>query len=140
MKTQTGFTLIEIMVVVVIIGILGALVVPNFLGQADETRITAARSDISSIGNALDLYRLHNHNYPSTDQGLEALVNKPSGYPEAKNWQTDGYLKKVPNDPWGNPYQYISPGANGAYDLLSLGADNREGGEGANADIKSWEI
>ncbi|MEC8429405.1 MAG: type II secretion system major pseudopilin GspG [Pseudomonadota bacterium] len=140
MKTQSGFTLIEIMVVVVIIGILGALVVPNFLGQADETRITAARSDISSIGNALDLYRLHNHNYPSTDQGLEALVNKPSGYPEAKNWQTDGYLKKVPNDPWGNPYQYISPGANGAYDLLSLGADNREGGEGANADIKSWEI
>lgn len=140
MKTQTGFTLIEIMVVVVIIGILGALVVPNFLGQADETRITAARSDISSIGNALDLYRLHNHNYPSTDQGLEALVNKPSGYPEAKNWQTDGYLKKVPNDPWGNPYQYISPGANGAYDLLSLGADNREGGEGANADIMSWEI
>ncbi|MEL7400625.1 MAG: type II secretion system major pseudopilin GspG, partial [Pseudomonadota bacterium] len=134
------FTLIEIMVVVVIIGILGALVVPNFLGQADETRITAARSDISSIGNALDLYRLHNHNYPSTDQGLEALVNKPSGYPEAKNWQTDGYLKKVPNDPWGNPYQYISPGANGAYDLLSLGADNREGGEGANADIMSWEI
>ena len=140
MKTQSGFTLIEIMVVVVIIGILGALVVPNFLGQADETRITAARSDISSIGNALDLYRLHNHNYPSTDQGLEALVNKPSGYPEAKNWQADGYLKKVPNDPWGNPYQYISPGANGAYDLLSLGADNREGGEGANADINSWEL
>lgn len=140
MKTQSGFTLIEIMVVVVIIGILGALVVPNFLGQADETRITAARSDISSIGNALDLYRLHNHNYPSTDQGLEALVNKPGGYPEAKNWQSEGYLKKIPNDPWGNPYQYISPGANGAYDLLSLGADNKEGGEGANADILSWEL
>lgn len=134
-STQGGFTLIEIMVVVVILGILAALVAPNILGRAGEARITAAQSDINSIGNALDLYKLDNHAYPSTDQGLEALVSKPSGYPEPANWNPEGYLKSLPKDPWGNEYQYLSPGSERAYDLYSLGADKREGGEGDNTDI-----
>ncbi len=138
-KKQKGFTLIEIMVVVVILGILGALVVPNILGRTGEARGTAAKSDIQSISNALDLYKLDNHTYPSTDQGLEALVSKPSGYPEAKNWNANGYLKRLPQDPWGNEYQYVSPGSNGAFDLYSLGADSREGGENDAADITNWE-
>ncbi|MBU3071518.1 type II secretion system major pseudopilin GspG [Aestuariicella sp. G3-2] len=133
--TQRGFTLIEIMVVVVILGILAALVAPNILGRTGEARITAAQSDINSISNALDLYKLDNHAYPSTDQGLEALVSKPSGYPEPANWNPEGYLKNLPKDPWGNDYQYLSPGSERAYDLYSLGADKREGGEGDNADI-----
>lgn len=133
--SQSGFTLIEIMVVVVILGILAALVAPNILGRTGEARITAAQSDINSISNALDLYKLDNHAYPSTDQGLEALVSKPSGYPEPANWNPEGYLKNLPKDPWGNDYQYLSPGSERAYDLYSLGADKREGGEGDNADI-----
>lgn len=133
--SQSGFTLIEIMVVVVILGILAALVAPNILGRAGEARITAAQSDINSIGNALDLYKLDNHAYPSTDQGLEALVRTPGGYPEPANWNPEGYLKTLPKDPWGNEYQYLSPGTKRAYDLYSLGADKREGGEGDNADI-----
>lgn len=141
MKTQQqGFTLIEIMVVIVILGILGAMIVPNILGRTEETRITAAKGDIRAIGNALDLYRLDNFNYPSTDQGLEALVTKPSGFPEPKNWNPDGYLPKLPADPWGNPYQYISPGSHGDYDLYSLGADGKEGGEDDGKDILSWEL
>jgi general secretion pathway protein G len=138
-KKQNGFTLIEIMVVVVILGILGALVVPNILGRTGEARGTAAKSDIQSISNALDLYKLDNHIYPSTDQGLEALVSKPSGYPEAKNWNPNGYLKRLPQDPWGNEYQYVSPGSNGAFDLYSLGADSREGGEDDAADVTNWQ-
>lgn len=140
MKKQNGFTLIEIMVVVVILGILGALIVPNILGRTEEARITAAQSDIRSIGNALNLYRLDNFNYPSTDQGLEALVSKPSGYPEAKNWNSEGYLAKLPKDPWGNSYLYLSPGAHGPYDLYSQGADGKEGGEGSDQDIANWEL
>ena len=132
---QRGFTLIEIMVVVVILGILAALIAPNILGRTGEARITAAKADINSIGNALDLYKLDNFSYPSTDQGLQALVSKPGGFPEAPNWNPDGYLKSLPVDPWGNEYQYLSPGSNKPYDLYSLGADKREGGEGENADI-----
>ena len=132
---QRGFTLIEIMVVVVILGVLAALVAPNILGRTGDARITAAKSDINSIGNALDLYKLDNHSYPSTDQGLEALVSKPSGFPEPANWNPEGYLKTLPKDPWGNDYLYLSPGQNGGYDLYSLGADKREGGDGENADI-----
>lgn len=135
---QRGFTLIEIMVVVVILGILGALVVPNILGRTGEARATAAKSDLSSIANALDLYKLDNYSYPSTDQSLLALVSKPSGYPDAMNWNAAGYLQKVPLDPWGKPYLYLSPGAEEAFDLLSLGADGREGGEGNNTDISVW--
>ena len=132
---QRGFTLIEIMVVVVILGVLAALVAPNILGRTGDARITAAKSDINSIGNALDLYKLDNHSYPSTDQGLEALVSKPSGFPEPADWNPEGYLKTLPKDPWGNDYLYLSPGQNGGYDLYSLGADKREGGDGENADI-----
>lgn len=139
-RAQKGFTLIEIMVVIVILGVLAALVVPNIMGRPDEARVTAAQSDIRSISNALDLFKLDNFGYPTTDQGLEGLVTKPSGSPEPKNWNPDGYLKKVPKDPWGNEYQYLSPGAHGKFDLYSLGADGREGGEGVNADINSWDI
>jgi general secretion pathway protein G len=139
-QNQGGFTLIEIMVVIVILGILAALVVPNIMGRPDEARITAAKADIRTISNALNMYKLHNYTYPSTDQGLQALITKPSGEPEAKNWAPDGYLSRLPKDGWGNEYQYLSPGAHGKFDLYSLGADGREGGEGVDADITSWEL
>lgn len=137
---QTGFTLIEIMVVVIILGVLGALVVPKIMSKPDQARIVAAQADIRNIASTLDMYKLDNFNYPSTAQGLQALVTKPSGTPEAKNWNTDGYLKKLPIDPWGNPYLYISPGAHGAFDLYSWGADGKEGGEDKGKDIVSWEV
>ena len=138
--TQSGFTLIEIMVVVVILGILGALVIPKIMSKQDQARIVAAQADIRNIASALDMYKLDNFSYPSTAQGLQALVTKPSGTPEAKNWNPDGYLKKMPKDPWGNPYQYISPGAHGDFDLYSWGPDGKEGGDDKNADIVSWEV
>lgn len=137
---QQGFTLIEIMVVIVILGILAALVVPNIMGRPDEARVSAAKSDIQAISNALNLYKLDNYSYPSTDQGLEALISKPAGSPEAKNWNPDGYLAKMPKDGWGNDYLYLSPGAHGRFDLYSLGADGREGGEGVDQDIVSWDL
>tara|TARA_B100000809_G_scaffold262444_1_gene313419 strand:+ start:1671 stop:2114 length:444 start_codon:yes stop_codon:yes gene_type:complete len=138
---QTGFTLIEIMVVVVIIGLLVGLIGPKVLGRAGDARMTAAKSDISNLGRALDIYKLDNYSYPNTDQGLQALVTEPSGEPEARNWNPDGYLPKVPNDPWGTEYIYMSPGVNGGkYDLYTLGADGREGGEGEAADVNSWEL
>lgn len=139
-RSMAGFTLIEIMVVIVILGILGALVIPNVIGRTGAARVTAAKSDIRAIGNALNLYKLDNFNFPSTDQGLQALVEQPSGFPEPKNWNPEGYLDKVPKDPWGNPYQYISPGQHGKYDLSSLGADGAPDGEGEAADINSWEL
>ncbi|MBH9396982.1 type II secretion system major pseudopilin GspG [Pseudomonas aeruginosa] len=138
---QRGFTLIEIMVVVVILGVLAALVVPQIMSRPDQAKVTAAQSDIKAIAMALDIYKLDNHGYPSTQQGLEALVSKPSGSPPARNWNPDGYLKRLPIAPWGNPYQYIVPGSQGnAYDLFSYGADGRSGGEGLNADIGSWNL
>jgi general secretion pathway protein G len=137
-KQQAGFTLIEIMVVVVIIGILGALIIPNIMGRTDDARKTATQSDIRAISNALNLYRLDNFTYPSTEQGLEALVTEPDGFPVAKNWNPDGYLSKLPKDPWGNAYLYLSPGVHGDYDLYSYGADGNEGGEDAGADIVNW--
>lgn len=137
---QRGFTLIEIMVVVVIIGLLAAIIAPNILGKSDQARVTVARTQLKQIANALDLYRLDNHTYPSTQQGLQALVNKPSGFPEAKNWNPDGYMKAIPNDPWGDPYQYVSPGADHAYDLYSYGSDGREGGTGTAADLSVWDV
>ena len=123
----------EILVVVMIVGILGAIVVPNLLGRPDQARVTAAESDIRSLANALDIYRLDNFNYPSTDQGLEALVSKPSGFPEPKNYSPDGYVKNVPTDPWGSPYIYERTGE--GFALFSLGSDGQEGGDGLNADI-----
>ncbi|MCW8126000.1 type II secretion system major pseudopilin GspG [Microbulbifer halophilus] len=139
LRKSGGFTLIEIMVVIVILGVLAALVVPNVLGRTGEARMKAAAVDLRAIETALDMYRMDNFVYPSSDQGLEALISKPSGFPEAKNW-SQPYLKKAPRDPWGNDYQYISPGANGPYDLFSLGADGKPGGEGEAADIFVNEI
>ncbi len=134
-KNTSGFTLIEIMVVVVILGILGALIVPNIIGRPDEARVQAAKADIESIGTALELYRLDNSIYPSTDQGLDALVTEPSGFPEARRWNQDGYLKKLPVDPWDEPYMYFSEDR--SYEIYSYGADRKEGGEGVDADISS---
>ena len=125
-----GFTLIEIMVVMVILGLLVAIVAPNIMGRSDQAKVTVAETQLSNIANALDLYRLDNSHYPSTQQGLEALVSKPSGSPEPKNWNSDGYLKSVPEDPWGSEYQYVSPGTEGPYDLYSYGSDGQEGGDG----------
>ena len=138
-RRQSGFTLIEIMVVVVILGILAAMVAPKILSRPDQAKVTVARSDIETISQALELYRLDNGFYPSLDQGLDALVKKPTLAPEPRNWNPEGYLKKAPADPWGNPYLYLQPGNKGKYDLYSLGADGREGGEGLDADIGNWE-
>ena len=139
-QRQQGFTLIEIMVVVVILGILAALVVPQVMSRPDQAKVTVAQGDIKAIAAALDMYRLDNHVYPSTQQGLEALVKKPSGMPAAKNWNKDGYLKRLPVDPWGNPYQYLAPGSQGLFDLYSLGADGKEGGREKSADIGNWDL
>lgn len=140
LRTMRGFTLIEVLVVVVILGILAAVVVPNIMGAPDEARIAKAKQDIRQIESALQMYRLDNFNYPSTQQGLEALVSKPSGDPPANNWRPGGYLRKLPKDPWGNPYQYLSPGVHGEYDVFSLGADGKPGGEGPAADIGNWNL
>ena len=139
-RKQGGFTLIEIMVVVVILGILAALVVPQVMNRPDQAKVTVAKGDIKAIGAALDMYKLDNYAYPSTQQGLDALVEKPGGNPQPKNWNRDGYLKRVPKDPWGNEYQYLSPGTQGPYDLYSYGADGKQGGSELNADIGNWDL
>lgn len=138
-RNAVGFTLIEVMVVVVILAILGALVMPKIMSRPDEARVVAARNDIGAMAQALKLYRLDNHRYPSTDQGMAALVMGPASGPPAPNWRAGGYLEKLPKDPWGAPYQYLEPGAHGEYDLYSLGADGQIGGEGSDADITSWD-
>jgi general secretion pathway protein G len=130
-----GFTLIEILVVVTILGILAALVVPQLMSYPDDARITRAKQDIQTLRTALDLYRMDNFTYPSTEQGLRALVERPSGRPEAPNWRAGGYIKELPKDPWGSDYVYLSPGRGSDFDLYSLGADRAPGGEGAAADI-----
>jgi general secretion pathway protein G len=138
-RAQRGFTLVEIMVVVVIIGILGALVVPKLLGRTGESRVTAARVDISTLMQALKLYKLDNQRYPTTEQGLQALVQKPTGGPAATGWKEGGYLERLPKDPWGNAYQYLSPGIHGEVDVFSFGADGQPGGSGEDADVGSWD-
>jgi general secretion pathway protein G len=138
-RRQRGFTLVEIMVVVVIIGILGALVVPKLLGRTGESRVTAARVDISTMMSALKLYKLDNQRYPTTEQGLQSLVQKPTSGPAANGWKEGGYVERLPKDPWGNPYQYLSPGLHGEVDIFSLGADGQPGGTGEDADVGSWE-
>lgn len=135
-----GFTLIEIMVVVVIMGILAALVVPKLMGRTDDARIVAAKQDIATMMGALKLYKLDNMHYPSTEQGLQALIVKPTSGPSAKGWKTGGYVDKLPKDPWGNAYQFLSPGIKGEVDIFSLGADGLPGGSGNDADIGSWEL
>lgn len=137
-RRQAGFTLIEIMVVVVIIGILAALVVPKIMSRPDEARVVAARQDISSLVSALKLYRLDNRRYPGTEQGLQALTERPATGGE--NWKAGGYLEKLPLDPWGQPYQYLNPGLHGEIDVYSLGADGAPGGEGTDADIGNWML
>ena len=134
---RRGFTLIELMVVLVIIGVLAALIVPNVLDRADDARVTAAKTDVNNLMQALKLYRLDNQRYPSNEQGLNALVAKPTASPVPPNWRP--YLDKLPGDPWGRPYQYINPGLRGEVDVLSLGADGQAGGEGKDADIGSWQ-
>jgi general secretion pathway protein G len=134
---QAGFTLIELMVVLVIIGVLAALIVPNVLDRADDARVTAARTDVNNIMQALKLYKLDNQRYPSSEQGLQALVAKPGTAPVPPNWKQ--YLEKLPNDPWGRGYQYLNPGVKGEVDVMSFGADGQSGGEGKNADIGSWQ-
>ena len=138
-SSQCGFTLIEIMVVVVIIGVLGAIVVPQFMSRPDQAKVTAARTDIQAISTALEMYRLDTFTYPSTQQGLQALIKRPTGTPVVKNWNPQGYLKSLPIDPWGTAYQYLNPGLHSAgYDLHSLGSDGVPGGEGHGADIGNW--
>lgn len=135
-----GFTLIEIMVVVVILGILAAVIVPKIMDRPDQARITKAQQDIRTLKNALNLYKLDNYNYPSTDQGLDAMVKQPSGTPEAKNWKSGGYIERLPKDPWKNDYQFLNPGVHGEIDIYSFGADGQPGGDGLNADIGNWNI
>jgi general secretion pathway protein G len=132
-----GFTLIELLVVLVIIGVLAALVVPNVLDRADEARVTAARTDVNNLMQALKLYKLDNQRYPSSEQGLEALVRKPTAGTPPTNWKP--YVEKLPSDPWKQPYQYANPGIKGEIDVYSFGADGRAGGEGNDADIGSWQ-
>jgi general secretion pathway protein G len=136
-QAQRGFTLIELMVVLVIIGVLAALVVPNVLDRADDARVTAARTDVNNLTQALKLYKLDNLRYPTTEQGLKALVARPTTGPQAANWKP--YLEKLPQDPWGQPYQYLSPGIKGEVDVFSFGADGKSGGSGRDADIGSWQ-
>ena len=134
-----GFTLIEVMVVIVILGILAALIVPKVMSRPDEARIVAAKQDIATIVQALKLYKLDNMRYPTTEQGLQALVKKPTLPPEPPNWKGNGYLERLPEDPWGHAYQYLQPGLHGEIDVMSLGADGAPGGEGNDADIGSWQ-
>jgi general secretion pathway protein G len=134
---RRGFTLIELLVVLVIIGVLAALIVPNVMGRADDAKVMAAKTDVSNLMQALKLYRLDNSRYPSAEQGLQALVNKPTVGPAPANWKP--YLDKLPNDPWGKPYQYLNPGIKGEVDVISFGADGQAGGDGINADIGSWQ-
>lgn len=131
---QRGLTLIEIMVVVAILGLLAAMIVPNVIGQGEKAKVDIAKANMASIANALKMYKLDNHDYPTTEEGLKALVERPPSA-EEDEYNPEGYLRKMPEDPWGNPYVYISPGVNGPYDLYSLGADGAEGGEDFNADI-----
>ncbi|MGR8921201.1 MAG: type II secretion system major pseudopilin GspG [Gammaproteobacteria bacterium] len=135
-----GFTLIEVMVVVVILGILAAIVVPRIMSRPDEARVVRAAQDVRAIGAALDLYKLDNLSYPTTEQGLEALVRQPAELPPGARYKADGYLGAVPKDPWGSDYQYLSPGQHGSYDLYSHGADGIPGGAGFDADIGNWTL
>ncbi|MDJ0667599.1 MAG: type II secretion system major pseudopilin GspG [Desulfobacterales bacterium] len=142
LNRSSGFTLIELMVVIVILGILAGLIVPRIMGRPDEAKQLKAKMQIESIETALKLYKLDNGSYPSTDQGLEALVARPDTPPVPRKWRDGGYLEKgrVPKDPWGNSFVYLSPGVHGEYDIASYGADGVSGGEAKNSDINNWEI
>ena len=137
-RASAGFTLVEIMVVVVIIGVLAVLIVPRVVGRSDDARVAAAKHDVTTLMQSLKLYRLDNGRFPSTEQGLQALVAKPQSAPVPQNWRA--YLDKLPKDPWGNAYQYLNPGVHGEVDVFSLGADGQPGGSGADQDIGSWQV
>ena len=137
-STIRGFSLIEIMVVVVIMGILASLLVPKLIGRTDDARAMAAKQDIATLMQAMALYKLDNFQYPTTAQGLQSLITKPTLRPIPKNWKGGGYIDRLPKDPWGELYQYLSPGIHEEIDIFSLGADNKPGGDGQNADIGSW--
>ena len=137
-RSSRGFTLIEVLVVVVILAILAAIVVPRVIGRTDDAMIAKAKADVQGLGTALNLYKLDNFTYPSTDQGLDALVRKPGGSPEAANWRSGGYIERLPKDPWSRDYQYVAPGSHGDFDVYSLGKDGQSGGEGIAADIGNW--
>ena len=137
-RRHTGFTLIEVMVVIVILGILASLIVPRVMSRPDEARVVAARHDIATLMQALKLYKLDNRRYPTTAQGLQALVAQPTSAPLPEQWRP--YLEKLPADPWGKPYQYLQPGLRGEVDVFSFGADGQPGGEGFDADIGSWAL
>jgi len=137
---RSGFTLIEIMVVIVILGVLAALIVPRVLERPDEARVVAAKSDLATIVAALKLYRLDNQRYPTTEQGLTALVAKPEQAPVPPNWKPGGYLERLPKDPWGRGYQYLNPGLRGEIDVFSFGADGQPGGSGVDNDVGSWDL
>ncbi len=139
-RSNFGFTLIEVMVVVVVLSILAAIVIPRVMDRPDQARIVKAKQDIRALESALNLYRLDNYDYPTTEQGLESLVQKPTSPPEPRNWKTGGYIDRLPKDPWGYDYQYLSPGQNGALDLYSLGADGQLGGQDSDADITNWDL
>ncbi len=136
---QHGFTLIEIMVVVIILGILAAIVAPNVIGRIDDAQVTRVSQDLRGIENALKFYRLDNFAYPTSEQGLEALVSKPAD-PNIRNWKAGGYLDRLPKDPWDNPYQYLNPGQNAEIDIFTFGRDGRPGGEGIDADMGNWNL
>ena len=137
---QAGFTLLEVMVVIVILGVLASLVVPNLLGNKERADQQKVVSDLTALENSLDMYKLDNGQYPSTQQGLQALVSKPDGEPQPRRYRENGYIKRLPTDPWGNEYQYLSPGEHGQVDIYSLGADGIEGGEGNGVDIGNWNM
>ena len=138
-SVQHGFTLIEIMVVVIILGILVAMVAPNVIGRIDDAQITKAKTEIRTLESAIKFYRIDNFVYPTTEQGLDSLVNKPAD-PNIRNWKTGGYIDRLPNDPWGNPYLYVNPGSHGEIDIYTLGRDGQPGGEGIDADIGNWNL
>ena len=137
--SQKGFTLIEIMIVVVILSILASLIIPRIMNRPDQARVVKAQQDMRALESALNMYRLDNYYYPTTNQGLQALVSMPAGQPEPANWQ-QAYLDKLPKDPWGQPYLYLMPGKHGDFDLFTHGADRRKGGEESDADLGNWEL
>jgi len=139
LSQQRGFTLIEIMVVVIILGILVAMVAPNVIGRIDDAQMTKAKTEIRTMESALKFFRIDNFSYPTTEQGLDALVNKPTD-PNIRNWKAGGYIDRMPNDPWNRPYLYLNPGTHGEFDLYSLGRDGQPGGEGIDADIGNWDL
>ena len=138
-RAAQGFTLLEIIIVVVIIGLLASFVVQNLAGEVDRARLTKAQADVRTLEAALNLYKLDSFQYPTTEQGLLALIERPAAAPEPRNWRNGGYVTSLPKDPWGNPYQYLNPGRHGGFDVFSLGADSKLGGEGEDAEIGNWD-